>query len=295
MSKRARDNRRFRGGRAFLLPALLLCALTMQFACGAPAGASPSPAPSATPAPTAMHDMRVHVIQTIRNEWTGRQTETICNLPATAGESHTVQNESGSWALTFTVLGMEDGVARIRTDHRMRLLDGDGTQYADVFEMPFGDACRIEEPVESLAVRYVFTFYAPLVEGEPAQRFTNRHILGNIRRALHNSEKSAFSEDELELILFVELKGSEVEDIEELQYLTSLETLTLKETRVEDLSPIAGCERLSELKLLENSALDYTTMPALPSLRTLSLTGDHTQEDIQYLKTLLPGCSIVTD
>ena len=123
-------------------------------------------------------------------------------------------------------------------------------------------------------------------------QLTDRHILGNIRRTLHDHERSAFSAEELELILFVELKGGEVDNIDELRYLPNIETLTLKNTRVEDLSPIAGCGNMHTLILLENGKLDYRTLPALPGLSTLSVSGDCTGEDVGYLEALLPECSI---
>lgn len=132
-------------------------------------------------------------------------------------------------------------------------------------------------------------------DGEPTVRITEKHILSNIRRTLHQSGTSAFTETELELIRFVELRGAEVSDVSELKHLPNIETLLLKDTRVADLSSIAGCTQLHTLLLLENDALDYATLPTLPTLKLLLVTGQYSAQDIARLAARLPDCSIITD
>ena len=282
----------------------LVCAFSCLAACGAPTEAArPSPAPPAdtaepTPGATPAHAIALCVVQTIYNSLTGRQTESVFNEEVSVGESYTIKNANGTWSLTFTLLSAQDGVATVETERRLAPPgEGDaGDRAAVTFDIPYRTPYRVDELLKNIEVWYTFTFTDPFAAEDPPVRFENRHILSNIRRTLHESGKSAFTQTELALIPFVKLKGRSVTDIGELRYLPNLETLSLRRTLVTDLSPLAESGKLRWLALIENDALDYQSLPPLPSLTELIVSGETlTREDVEYLETLLPDCSIVAD
>lgn len=297
----SRIKRRPVGTQRVLRLLMLVCAVTLICACAVPSKAGvpnpSSPTPSATPEPA----LTLTVVQTIYNSWSGRQTESVFTETVMNGESYTVKNMSGSWSLTFSLTFLPQQAVTVHTSRPMLPHnEEDAPEPDDTFVIEPGSPFRIDEPTLESAVWYTFTFTDPLAptptpEESAVVQFHNRSIVSNIRRTLHESKKSAFTPAELELILFIELKGNGVTDIRELSLLPSMETLTLRNTRVTDLSPLADSESLRTLVLLENDALALSTMPPLPSLTTLSITGKYTKEDILFLETLLPNCSVIAE
>lgn len=184
---------------------------------------------------------------------------------------------------------------RVRTKERTHGGRIDARMLALLCVLPLFFACArpAETPPSPVPTETIAPSETPAPTATPAVvQLTERHILSNVRRTLHNRERSAFTSTELEMILFVELKGRAVSDIGELSYLPNIETLTIKNTSIQDLSPLAGCERMHTLVLLENDSLDFCTLPHLPRLRTLSISGKCSEEELQYLKVLLPNCGI---
>lgn len=303
MPIRLKINGRTCGKRPYARLFALLAAFAALTACSAPtrtdASSAPSPAAAATATPVSA--LALTVVQTVHNSWTGEQTESVFTETVSDSESYTVKNMSGGFSLTFSIAFQPDATIAVQTSRPMLPHDEDGKAKArNSFIMERNTPCRIDDPRLDYIVWYTFTFRDPLSPtpvptDDSVVQFHNRHIVTNIRRTLHESEKSAFTKAELELILFVELKGNEVSDIGELSYLPSLETLTLRNTKVTNLSSLSGCNGLRTLILLENDALDLSTLPPLPLLSTLSVTGHYTKEDILFLETLLPDCSIVAE
>lgn len=280
---------------------LLLVMLALSAAAGcAGNGASARQGGARNSAGTANEPLALSLTQTTFNAWTKRSTERAHAFSVHAGDKLTVQSDTKAFLLTFTIDGVDGEGVHMTVDHGM-LSYADGVRAektSRTFTVPLGVVFVLDEPADDITASYAFLFKDTQAEQTPAPDgtlLTQPQVLSNVRRTLHENGKFYFSDMELSMILFAELKGGEVLELDELKHLTSLETLTLHKTRVRDLSPLTALTALRELTLTDNALLDCATMPVVPSLVTLTLDDGFTDEEIRMLQTKLPKCKIIID
>lgn len=89
------------------------------------------------------------------------------------------------------------------------------------------------------------------------------------------------------------IKDNEIDDISALSSLGGLVTLDLSGNRVKDISPLKELTGLRTLYLNGNPIEDFTPLASMTSLTSLSIKGlEITESKLEQLKSALPGCAI---
>lgn len=103
-----------------------------------------------------------------------------------------------------------------------------------------------------------------------AYRFADPGLQGCINLALQQPNA------ELERITVLSCSGWEIENIEGIALLTSLQFLDLSNNRISSVGPLSGLSRLSSLSMTNNRVRDIETLIAMKSLTSAVLTGNST-------------------
>ena len=92
-----------------------------------------------------------------------------------------------------------------------------------------------------------------------------------IEEALGKASGDIITTSEMETLEEFSASGSEIENLEGLQFATNLEDLNIWSTSVSNLSPLAGLTKLSRLRFTGAPASDLSPLSGLTNLRTLIL------------------------
>ena len=92
-----------------------------------------------------------------------------------------------------------------------------------------------------------------------------------IEEALGKASGDIITTSEMETLEEFSASGSEIENLEGLQFATNLEDLNIWSTSVSNLSPLAGLTKLSHLRFTGAPASDLSPLSELTNLRTLIL------------------------
>ena len=92
------------------------------------------------------------------------------------------------------------------------------------------------------------------------------------------------------------LADNDISNISPLASLTGLNFLQINGNKISDLSPLANLKNLKTLYIDNNPVEDFTPLHGLTALRTLSMKGvTITESQLKALQEALPDCKIFTD
>jgi len=120
--------------------------------------------------------------------------------------------------------------------------------------------------------------------GETAA-FADSDLERAVRAALGLGSTDGITKTQLLGLTELDARGYGIQSIGGLEQCPALETLTLWENEIKDLSPLAGLTRLAYLDLDENRVSDLRPLSALTQLTTLYCGGNHVR-DLGPLKGL---------
>lgn len=114
---------------------------------------------------------------------------------------------------------------------------------------------------------------AATVQPEETVPLTQTDILATTRRLLHDN-KTAFTQKELDLIEFLDLNDTGIEDLSELRFYPNLTDLSLRKSRLFSLNELANAPSLTSLDLTESGLTSLDDIPSFKHLSSLTLDGN---------------------
>ncbi|MEG1524968.1 MAG: hypothetical protein RRZ24_09840 [Clostridia bacterium] len=124
-------------------------------------------------------------------------------------------------------------------------------------------------PAKTQLVKQTQTF-----QPEDGIKLTQMPLLAYMRRMLHESTRSIFLQEELDMIPFLVIDGIQLNALDEVVYFSNLESLTLRNTAVIDLTPLTKISGLNTLTLENNHEMDLSTLPKMDGLTVLTLKNN---------------------
>lgn len=171
-----------------------------------------------------------------------------------------------------------------------------------------------------MAIQVLYLGYSRLGSSAIADRLEELKALKNGGAQDNGGTITIAGEDIAPDVTSLVLNGKKLtdSDIRDLDRLTELESLSLSDNKLTDLSPLSGLTKLSSLQLSDNNISDLSPLSGLTQLKTLYLDGNPIQDftplySLSSLKTLsmkdisvstrqleelqeaLPDCSIYAD
>ena len=178
-----------------------------------------------------------------------------------------------SHAAAAVGLDTQTFLQRIRTNKELQnlglLVLENGTMKRDTWTSKFSEVVfALDFPSQSVGVDV--DPQTEIIPGASIQ-IPDPKLRAAIEEALGKASGDIITTSEMETLEEFSASGSEIENLEGLQFATNLEDLNIWSTSVSNLSPLAGLTKLSRLRFTGAPASDLSPLSGLTNLRTLIL------------------------